>query len=162
MKKKLFKILPWLLLVISIIFIVLLIGKRELSKTDYLYGNNVSSAEKITCRYPQTASAYVANDEVEYIIPEKETNPLIFTFSGYDKQIAEISYVDANQTITTVPIVVFENSEDKLTLIEGGGDNYLTIHTIYKGKGISSYTKQVDLLGTPSTTMSFGYCFLSL
>ena len=141
-----------------IIWIASLLGEKELSKKQLLLGVDVSSADKITCSYPQVVSAHYVNGSADYSIPEKETSPLIFTFSDFENEVAELSYVDSTQTITTVPVLKFVDSGEKLVFMEGTGENYMTIHTIYKNKGISSYTKQVDLLGAPSVAMSMGAC----
>jgi hypothetical protein len=168
MKNKLLKILPWILLIVSIYLIFVMNNKevlqevpQELSKEQLLIGGDIASATRITCNYPQVVSAYYMGDNAKYSITKKETNPLIFTFSNFENELAELSYLDSSQAITTVPLVKLVDNSEKLTFIDGDGSNYLTIHTIYKNKGISSYTKQVDLLGTPSTAMSMGACKIS-
>jgi hypothetical protein len=160
MKNKLFKILPWILLIVSI-SLMFLMGNKELAKKQILLGGNIADASKITCNYPQVVTSYYRGGNANYSIPQKEVNPLIFTFSNFENEPAELSYIDSFQTITTVPIIKLVDNSEKLSFIEGDGSNYLTVHTIYKNKGISSYTKQVDLLGTPSTSMSMGSCKVS-
>jgi len=163
MKKKLIKLVPWLLLIIiTTISIFLFTGESRLSKKSYLFGTDISSAEnKITCVYPQTMVAFYSETGVDYEIPKAEKNPLIFTFSGFKDGTPELSYVDTFQSVSTTPIIMLVDNEEKLSFLAGDGSNYLTIHTIYKKQGISSYTKQVNLLGTLSTSMAFGSCNFS-
>ncbi|MFA5778436.1 MAG: hypothetical protein WC870_03060 [Candidatus Paceibacterota bacterium] len=69
-----------------------------------------------------------------------------------------LSYLDATKEITTVPIVKLLDNEDKIIFIDGSGEGYMALHTIFKKTGISIYSKNVDLLGTPSGTLSMGNC----
>lgn len=70
----------------------------------------------------------------------------------------KLSYIDSTQEITTVPIVKLLDNEDKIIFIDGSGNNYISLHTIFKKKGVSTYSKSVDLLGIPSATLSMGTC----
>ncbi len=120
---------------------------------------DLSSATQITCTYRQTVNANYIH-EIKHQLPESEKNPMIFTFSNFTStENAQLSYIDATQTITTVPLVKLIDDSNKLVFLEGGTDNYLTTHTIYKKIGIGTYTKNVEILpGIPSVTAAMGSC----
>ncbi len=120
---------------------------------------DLSSATQITCTYRQTVNANYIH-EITHELPKSEKNPLIFSFSNFTStEDAQLNYVDATQTITTVPLVKIIDDSQKLVFLEGGTDNYLTTHTIYKKVGIGTYTKNVELLpGIPSVTAAMGSC----
>lgn len=156
--KKIIKIIPWVLLVITI-FLLITQNSTSKSQTDYLYSSSLLNSPKITCTFDQTSRIEYMNSKRTYEIPPKETNPLIFTFSDLDNSnLATLNFIDATQSISTVSIVkVFENKE-KYIFLEGSGENYFTVHTIYKTEGIATYVKNVNIFGNIATTTAMGYC----
>lgn len=152
------KILPWILLLLAVIFIINL-QKKEKSVSFYAFGFSIESASKITCTYPQVSGAYYRDSTVTQFIPEPETSPLVFTFNNVgNEEFVELSYIDSTQTITTIPVVKLIDNSEKYVFLDGTGENYLTVHTIYKEKGLGTYTKNVDLMGTPSASLAMGSC----
>ena len=120
---------------------------------------NVSSASRITCTYPQILHGSYSEQVVSHVIPKQENNPLIFTFSDLDSTtVSKLSFIDSTRTITTVPLIKLIDDPEKYIFIDGTGENYLSTHTIYKTKGVSTYTKTVGLLGTPFGTLAMGTC----
>ena len=120
--------------------------------------SNLSSASQITCTYPQVVSVNYQNNTISHVLPKKESNPIIFTFSNFKGDVANLSYIDATQTINTVKIVKLIDSYDRYIFIEGGDENYFTTHTIFKDKGVSIYSKSVDVIGIPAGTLAMGNC----
>lgn len=155
---------------ITLILIVLVVGAvagkffsisqdKEVEVKGYFSENDVSSADEITCTYPQTLYANYMNDSVSHGLPKPETNPIIFTFTELENSVqGQLSYIDATRTITTVPIVKLIDNEEKFVYIDGVGDNYVTVHTLYKKTGVSTYAKNVQILGFPSATLAMGTC----
>jgi hypothetical protein len=129
--------------------------KRSMS----VLSNDVSIATQITCTFPQTISAIYMNT-ITHILPNPEINPMIFTFSKIkEPELAQLSYIDSTRSISTVPIVKLRDDNEKFIFIEGGGEDYLTVHTIYKKTGIATYAKNINLAGIiPSTTSAMGSC----
>ena len=80
------------------------------------------------------------------------------TFSDIQAEVAKIQFIDATQTISEVPIVKVVDTNEKLMFLEGNGDPYMTVHTIYKDSGVATYAKQISLLGTPVGTIAMGTC----
>jgi hypothetical protein len=155
------KLISILLIILIAITSVLLFYKNTKVKevSFYSFGNIISGATNITCSYSQTLSANYSDNKITHRLPEPETNPMIFSFSvSQDSEISELSYIDSTQTITTVPIVKLIENNEKFVFLDGTGDNYLTIHTIYKESGVGTYTKNVNLLGTPFLNVSMGTC----
>jgi hypothetical protein len=70
----------------------------------------------------------------------------------------KLSYLDATKQITTSSITKILDDQNRFIFMDGSGNNYITIHTIYKKNGISTYSKSVDLMGTPYGTLSTGTC----
>lgn len=132
-------------------------GSNNKVKKNFL-ANDISSATKITCTYPQTISALYQENEISHSLNEPEKNPMIFTFSKLDDpKMGSLSFIDATQTITTVPIVRILENEDQFIYVEG--DSYFTVHTIYKKTGISTYSKNINFFDTiPSMTSAMGSC----
>ena len=85
-----------------------------------------------------------------HALPEPETNPTIMTFSNINSENPTVKFIDATRTISELPLIKLVDTPDKLVFIEGNGDPYFTLHTIYKDSSVSTYGKQVDLLGFPS------------
>lgn len=120
---------------------------------------SVSSASQITCTYPQILHASYLEQVVSHVLPKQENDPLIFTFSDLDSStVSKLSFIDSTRTITTVPLVKLIDDPEKYIFIDGTGENYLSTHTIYKTKGVSTYTKTVGLFGTPFGTLAMGTC----
>lgn len=130
----------------------------ERGSKEYFAGDDLSQAQDITCTYKQTVTADYFEDNISHKVPKQETNPLIFTFSDFDKEISKLSFIDATRTITTVPIVKIYEDDFKLVFIDGAGENYMTVHTIWKDRGIGTYAKNVDILGSPFATLAMGSC----
>lgn len=150
-----------LLIILIAITSVLLFYKNPKAKevAFYSFGNIISGSTNITCNYSQTLSANYSDNKITHILPEPETNPMVFSFLiSQDSEISKLSYIDATQTITTVPIVKLIENNEKFVFLDGTGDNYLTIHTIYKESGVGTYTKNVNFLGTPLLSVSMGTC----
>ncbi len=80
------------------------------------------------------------------------------TFSDMQAEVAKIKFIDSTQTISEVPVVKVVDTAEKLMFLEGNGDPYMTVHTIYKGTGVATYAKSASLLGTPVGTISMGTC----
>lgn len=120
---------------------------------------DLSGSKEITCIFPQTIRSHYFNNEIIHSLPPKEKNPIIDTFSKTDDpEIGQLSYLDATQTITTVPIVKIIEDEEKIVYFDGGTKNYTIIYYIYKKLGVATYTKSVSLLGIPSITGGMGSC----
>lgn len=127
--------------------------KKQFFETD------ISSATEITCTYPQILNASYLGNEISHNLPEPETNPMIFTFSKLDDpKVGQLSFIDSTRTITNVPIYKVKEDEEKITYIDGVGENYLSTHTIYKKLGVSTFTKSVSLFGIPSGSLAMGSC----
>ncbi len=123
------------------------------------WDTNLSFGQQITCTYPQTLSANYSDNFISHSLNKPETNPLIFTFSDLENsETGQLSYIDATKTITNVPLLKLVENEEKIVYIEGTGENYITVHTIYKNKGVSTYTKNTSLLGIPILGASMGDC----
>lgn len=121
---------------------------------------DISNATKITCTYLQTLNANYSDSEISHILPKPESNPMIFTFSKLeDSKVGELSFLDSTRTITNVSLIKILDNDEKLVYLEGNADSYLTVHTIYKKIGVSTYTKNINLAGIiPSTTSGMGSC----
>lgn len=133
-------------------------GGGESKRIISYIGQDISGSEQVTCTYPQTLSALYSGGELSHELPDREINPLIFTFSGLDNsEVGQLSYIDATQTISNVPIVKISDTGSKIVYIEMS-DNYLTVHTIYPKEGISSYAKNLNFLGNYVGTLSMGTC----
>lgn len=158
-KKHKYKFLVVTLLAVIGILIVLLTNKdMRFEVKSYFYGTNLTYASKITCTYPQLLSASYLQNEVTHELPVPETNPLIFTFSDFSEENPQMSYIDATRTITTIPVIKIIDNEEKMVFLDGGAENYLSTHTIYKENGIATYTKNVSLLGNPLASLAMGTC----
>lgn len=91
-------------------------------------------------------------------LPKPETSPIIMTFSDFDSEVAKVKFIDATQTISELPIVKIIDTAEKLMFLEGNGDPYMTVHTIYKNSGVATYEKSASLLGIPVGTIAMGTC----
>jgi len=80
------------------------------------------------------------------------------TFSDIKAEVSKIKFIDSTQTISEVPVVKIFDTKDKLMFLEGNGDPYMTMHTIYKDSGIATYEKSISLLGIPVGTIAMGAC----
>ncbi len=112
----------------------------------------------VTCTYPQTLHASYINDEIAHELPKPETNPMIFTFSDMQEEVSKLKFIDATRSISEVPIIKVMETKEKAIFLEGSGNPYITIHTLYKDKGVSTYTKQISIFGTPTATLAMGTC----
>jgi hypothetical protein len=149
------------LVFVCIIFLIVFynggFSKNEVKKV--FNGGGLYLASKITCTYPQILNTAYINGEITHSLPKPETNPLVFIFSDLENPDAgQLSYMDATQTITNVPLIKLRDDNDKVIYLDGTGENYLSIHTIYKKTGVSTYTKSVSLFNIPSGTLSMGSC----
>lgn len=146
-----------LILVAGLAVTLLVSGKNE--RKNVVSSTDLSSSATITCTYNQTLNANYVGSEISHNLPDPEKQALIFTFSQFkNSETGQLSYLDATKTITTIPIIKLIENTDKMVYIDGTGENYLTIHTIYKKLGIATYAKNVDLLGIPSATLAMGTC----
>ncbi|MDO8739945.1 MAG: hypothetical protein Q7J54_00030 [Candidatus Woesearchaeota archaeon] len=158
-KQNWFKVLLVLLLGIFIVLSITQNSNNTNETKKSFLENDIFSATQITCTYPQVLNTHYLNNEISHNIPKPETNPLIFTFSKLDDpKVGQLSYIDSTQSITNVPIIKLREDEEKIIYIDGNGENYLSVHTIYKKVGVSIYTKSVSLLGIPSGTLAMGSC----
>lgn len=131
-------------------------GTKEWSELSFGFDN--SSAQSITCSYKHILRSENYDGAVTQYFPEPETNPIVMTYSNFGEELAELSYIDATQTITTLPVAPLVEGSDKIIYLEGGDQNYLTIHTIYPSKGVATFTKNYEILGRQIATMSMGTC----
>lgn len=123
----------------------------------------LDTGTSISCTFPQMISAYYKDGQIEHTLPKPELNPIVFTFSDFNREegLASLSYIDATRTVSTVPLAIMFEDEDKIVLIENGGESYLTSHTIFKKHGVAIYSKQIllpFLEGIPSGTTAMGTC----
>jgi hypothetical protein len=133
-------------------------GNNGVSERPF-FSTDVSFAPKITCTYPQILNVNYMDNKITQNLPQSEANPMIFTFSDLaNKTTGQLSYLDSTRTITTVPIYKINEDEEKIVYLDGGDVNYLSTHTLFKKKGVSIYTKSVDLLGTPVGSLAMGDC----
>jgi hypothetical protein len=148
------------ILLLAIIAIILVGTKSDTSEfIEKVIESDISSATQITCTYPQVLNASYYDSEISHSLPDPETNPIIFTFTDFfDTQIGNLSFIDATQTITNVEVIKLIDNEEKMVFLEGTGDNYLTVHTIYKTEGIATYTKNVNIFGVLSGSLAMGSC----
>lgn len=128
------------------------------SASKYHYALGLSTINDITCTYAQTLYSSYQGEEITHELPPPETNPIIMTFSGFDAKVAKIKFIDSTQTISEVPIVKMVDTQEKLMFIEGNGEPYMTVHTIYKESGVATFAKSVSLLGIPVGTTAMGTC----
>lgn len=149
---------------ILVIILLILIWIIFLPRT---YGTSVkknhqsfilSSSTDITCTYPQVLYTSYQGEEITHELSKSEKNPIIMTFSDIKTEVSKIKFIDATQTISEVSVVKVLDTADKLIFLEGSGDPYITVHTIYKDKGVSTYAKQVSFLGIPVGTLAMGTC----
>jgi len=118
----------------------------------------VSTAYEITCTYPRILDTTYQEGVIKHTLPSKEKNPFVFTFSDLEEDVAKLKFIDSTQTISEVSLIkIFENDK-RVVFIEGTGDSYFSVHTIFKNTGVSIYTKQASLLGIPFGTLSMGNC----
>lgn len=157
MKKINFKLILMLIALLAVLFLCLNFSHSNTVEQGFI-GSDLSLADRITCTYPLILSVKYQNDTISHILPKKESNPVIFTFSDLKKDVANLSYIDATQTITNVKIVKLVDSPDRYIFMEGGAENYFTTHTIFKDKAVSVYNKSVDIIGTPAGSLSMGNC----
>ena len=130
--------------------------ETSVKKSHFAFG--LSTSGDITCTYTQIMNVNYQGDEITHELPKRETNPIIMTFSDIDSEVAKIKFIDATQTISEVPVIKVLDTADKLIFLEGSGDPYMTMHTIYKGTGVSIFAKQISLLCIPIGTISMGTC----
>ncbi len=152
----------WLKLIIILflgIFIFLIFTKNNNEVEKEFGGNDLSLVREITCTYPQIMRVIYQDGKIVQSLPEPETHPFIFTFTNLsDPQFGKINFLDSTQTISTNMLVKLADDEDKIIYVEGTGENYLTIHRIFKKSGVAIYSKTVDLFGFPSGSMAMGSC----
>lgn len=135
-------------------FGVPVVSERKLAWAD----NSLANAREITCTFRQTVRAEYMDGNITHSLPAPETNPLIFTFTGLESQTPELKSLDATQTISETPLLkIFENDE-RIVLLEGTGDAYITTLYIFKKTGVAIYTKAVDILGIPIGSVAMGTC----
>lgn len=121
------------------------------------HDTQLSASGDITCTYLQVLRASYQGNEITHELPKPETKPIIMTFSGISKT-PKVKFIDATKTISEVPIVKVLDTPEKLMFVEGDGDPYMTIHTIYKNTGIGIYEKSASLLGIPLGVIGMGSC----
>jgi hypothetical protein len=163
LKTNWFKIL---IVLLFCIFIIILSSNNDVKnknsdvevKKSFL-GNDLSFATQITCTFPQVLGTYYSNNEILHTLPKPETNPIIDTFSDLDNpKVGKLSYIDSTQSISSVSVIKLVDNEEKIIYIEGSGENHITVFTIYKKSGVSTFIKTVDLFGIPSGSLAMGTC----
>lgn len=130
----------------------------QISVSKQHFASALTASGNITCTYPQVLHTSYQSGKITHELPKPETNPIIMTFSDIQAEVAKIQFIDATQTISEVPIVKVVDTNEKLMFLEGNGDPYMTVHTIYKDSGVATYAKQISLLGTPVGTIAMGTC----
>lgn len=119
----------------------------------------IFNPDEITCEYPRVMMSGYTSGELKYSLPSPEENPMIITFSDLQSNTPKLKALDATRTISETPLVKLDDFEERIMLIEGSGEPYLTVYTIYKDTGISTFTKQASLFSEAQyTTMSVGTC----
>lgn len=146
------------LAVVVLLWIVLGAKSAESSVKSSHTAMALSATGDITCTYPQVLHVAYQAGEISHELPKPETNPIIMTFSDIGEKVATIKFLDATQSISEVPAVKVSGTADKLIFLEGSGDPYITVHTIFKDTGVSIYAKQMSLLGTPIGSIAMGTC----
>lgn len=144
----------------SILFVCLRFYPRNIlsNKIEQTYnGSPLFFSGDVTCTYPQTIGGLYNQEKITYEIYPPEKNALIFTFSNMEEQIAKLKYIDSTQTISEVSLLKVADNNEKIVFIEIG-ENYTTLHTIFKKSGISMYSKQSSLIGIPIGTTAIGTC----
>lgn len=151
----------WVLIVLVLIFAGLAFSSKsskEKSVKQSHAASVLSASGEITCTYPQVMQASYQSAEITHQLPKPETNPIIMTFSDIHEKVSKIKFIDSTRTISEVPIIKVVETAEKLMFLEGNGDPYMTVHTIYKSMGVASYAKSISLLGTPAGTIAMGTC----
>jgi len=133
-------------------------SSKELSVTKLHSVKSLSSSNNITCTYSQTLYAGYESGKITHELSKPEINPIIMTFSDIQTETPKIQFIDSTRTISEVFVIKIIDTVEKLMFLEGNGDPYLTVHTIYKKLGVGTYEKSVSLLGTPWGTISMGSC----
>ena len=153
------KVIGLLLLIITLLTWSLF-SSKELTRTSLKHVPvlTLGTAGDITCTYPQTLYASNINGEIIHELPNPEKNPIIFTFSDMEEEVSKLKFIDASRSISEVPIVKILDTKEKMVFFEGSGDPYITIHSIYKNKGVATYSKQISIFGTPTATLAMGTC----
>ncbi len=128
------------------------------SASKYHYAFGLTTTSDITCTYPQTLYSSYQGEEIKHELPPPETNPIIITFSDFDAEVSKAKFIDSTQTISEVPLVKLVDTPEKFIFVEGSGDPYITVHTIYKESGVATFAKSVSLFGTPVGSMAMGTC----
>lgn len=131
---------------------------QETSVKKSHFGIKLSASGNITCTYPQVLHTSYQSGEITHELPKPETNPIIMTFSNFDSEVAKVKFIDATQTISELPLVKVIDTAEKLMFLEGNGEPYITVHTIYKESGVATYEKSMSLLGIPVGSMGMGSC----
>jgi len=140
-------------------------NEQELSVfRDFTSFSVLDSNTSISCTFPQVVAVYYQENQIEHALPTPESNPMVFTFSDFNTMsegLASLSYVDASESITSVALGILHEDDEKLVLMENGGESYLTTYTIFKKQGVAIFSKQIlfpVLGGVPSGTTAMGTC----
>jgi len=149
-----------ILVVLVLIFVWMAFSPttQETSVKKSHFAMTLSASGNITCTYPQVLHASYQSGEITHELPKPETNPIIMTFSDINSEVAKVKFIDATQTISELPIVKVIDTAEKLMFLEGSGDPYMTVHTIYKESGVATYEKSISLLGIPVGSIGMGGC----
>ncbi|OHA05808.1 MAG: hypothetical protein A2934_04410 [Candidatus Sungbacteria bacterium RIFCSPLOWO2_01_FULL_47_10] len=154
-------------LIIGILLILVLVfawiafspsAPKTSSATKSHFAQKLSASGSITCTYPQVLHTSYQSGEITHELPKPETNPIIMTFSDFDSEVAKVKFIDATQSISEVPLIKVIDTAEKLMFLEGNGEPYMTVHTIYKESGVATYEKSMSLLGIPVGSMGMGSC----
>lgn len=133
-------------------------SSKEVAVKKAFTSSSLSGSGNITCSYPQILHTNFKDGIITHEIPPPETNPIIMTYSNLKSEEVKIQFIDATQSISEVPAIKIVDKPDKIMLIEGQGEPYLTVHTIYKDSGVATFAKQISFIGIPIGNISMGTC----
>lgn len=131
---------------------------QEVSVKKSHIASALSASGNITCTYPQVLHASYQSGEITHELSKPETIPIIMTFTDINEEVSKVQFIDATKTISEASIVKVVDTTGKLMFLEGNGDPYMTMHTIYKDSGVATYEKSISLLGIPVGTIGMGTC----
>lgn len=130
----------------------------ELEVNEFHYENPIERMTEITCSYPRVLGVHYINNEIGHVLPQKETVPIVQTFTDFEGEFGRLKYFDATQTITEVSVLKIIDNPDLVVFVNTNSSSYTETMTIFKQKGVGIYTKGQDLLGIPSGSLSMGTC----
>lgn len=146
------------MLVLVFGYIAFSLNAQEILVKKLHFGIQLSASGNTICTYPQVLHTSYQSGEITHELPKPEINPIIMSFSDIDSEVAKVKFINATQTISELPIVKVVDTAEKLILLEGNGNPYMTVHTIYKESDVATNEKSMSLLGIPVGTVGIGSC----